>query len=72
MTDPIIPTADLAEAHRALDHMLEIVTPARSADSVWIMLMDSVEPLPPEQQRQNLALLLAVALQRLAQCVSQT
>jgi hypothetical protein len=65
--DTIIPVDALDAAHAALDHMLSTVTPARNADSIWISVMSSVEPLPSEEQRQNLALLLTIALQRLSQ-----
>jgi len=65
--DPILPTETLAKAHDAVDDMVAKVADLSNADSVWIMAMSSVEELTPEQQRQNLALLLTVALQRLAQ-----
>jgi dsDNA-binding SOS-regulon protein len=72
-TGTIIPVADLDEAHTCLDIMIEKVAHAHdemwhTADDVWLQVLNSVAPLTEEQQRQNLALLLTVALQRLAQC----
>lgn len=66
---PIIPTHDLALAHEAVDTLVArlVEEPTTPADTLWIRCMNLVEQLPPEQQRQNLALLLTVALQRLAQ-----
>lgn len=69
--DTIIPVAALAQAHTCLDLMIEKVgfgldAGWHTADDIWIQVLNSVEPLTAEQQKQNLALLLVVALQRLA------
>jgi hypothetical protein len=69
--DSIIPTSALDQAHTCLDVMIEKVYNAENlewhtADDIWIQVLNSVDKLTPEQQKQNLALLLVVALQRLA------
>jgi hypothetical protein len=73
--DTIIPTAALDQAHTCLDTMIEKVGHAidaewHTADDIWIQVLNSVSTLDAEQQRQNLALLLVVALQRLAMAQS--
>jgi hypothetical protein len=71
-TGTIIPIDALDTAHTCLDTMLAKVKTAddaewQTADNIWIQVLTSVNQLTPEQQKQNLALLLVVALQRLAQ-----
>jgi hypothetical protein len=67
VADTLIPTDALATAHDAVDALVA-KTPGKNADTMWLMCMNLVgKGLEPEQQRQNLALLLAVALQKLAQ-----
>jgi hypothetical protein len=71
-TDTIIPIEALDQAHTCLDTMIDKVRTAderewQTADNIWIQVLTSVGQLTPEQQKQNLGLLLVVALQRLAQ-----
>lgn len=65
MADTIIPIEALDQAHDALDALVAN-SAGRLADNVWISMMNTVEGMEPEKQRQNLALLLTVAVQRLA------
>jgi hypothetical protein len=70
-TGTIIPIDALDQAHTCLDTMIEKAARAHdeqwhTADDIWIQVLNSVAPLTEEQQKQNLALLLTVALQRLA------
>lgn len=67
MADTILPVDALALAHDAVDDMVAKTVDLPNADSVWIMAMTTVKDLPDEQKIQNLALLLTVTLQRLAQ-----
>lgn len=63
--DPILPTDALDHAHTAIDNLIQAID-GKTADTVWLLILSTVANLPPEQQRQNLSLLLTVALQRLA------
>lgn len=66
MADPILADDVLAGAHDALDLLIEKAR-GNTADNVWIQSLNAVSQLNSDQQRQNLALLLTVAIQRLAQ-----
>lgn len=68
MAETVLPTEALAHAHDAIDMLTEKARTLPNADSVWVMAMSSVEglDLTDDQKRQNLGLLLTVALQRLA------
>lgn len=67
MADTILPVEALALGHDAIDNLIEKAKQLPNADSVWIMAMTVVNDLPDDQKIQNLALLLTVTLQRLAQ-----
>jgi len=66
MADTEIPVDALAAAHDAIDLMVQLARTPITADEVWQSLMGSVEHLSEDSIVAHFALLLTVALQRLA------